>query len=118
MVAFYHANGIAVLEGACFPNLTDCIRMAARLRQAESSVPQSLPLSGVQGVLPEGGECSLEVAGGPNDPAVGETHECEYGPGLTLTFTRRSHEEMLTILEGIISESSRNRGGGARQPSR
>ena len=103
LVAFYHVAGIAVIEGWCWQNATDCIRMSERLLQTETSIQRNLHASGAQGILPEGGECAVGASSTPDYPAT--AHVCEYEKGITLSFGRRGREEALTHIEAMISRS-------------
>lgn len=102
LIAFYHVGGIAVVEGWCWQSATSCVRMSERLLQANTPIQRDLSGSGTEGILPEDGKCVLRATSTPDYPATALIRECEYEAGITLTFWRRSREEVLNAMETML----------------
>lgn len=86
---YFHAHGIAVVEGNCLPLLADCSDLDALSDTAEHALLLRSDDTGLDGVLPDG-ECSIESDPLPALPTeMAATVTCTYGDGgLTLMLAR------------------------------
>ncbi|HYE87583.1 MAG TPA: hypothetical protein VEA16_14570 [Vicinamibacterales bacterium] len=64
--AYFHRDGLVTVQSTCDVPPLNCAAMTELLQAAETALLPGIQTGGVDGILPEGGECATEVAQGIN----------------------------------------------------
>lgn len=104
MRSYFHANGVAVIESGCIPELLECAGMQQLIAAAEEALLPRLNSSQLGGILPDG-KCATESVTLPNSQRSTSIMMCSYtdSEAASLSLTRSTLDEARTDMRSRIN---------------
>ena len=101
---YYHADGVAVIESACFIELLECSGMQQLISTAEEALLSKLNSSQLGGILPDG-KCASESVPLLSQQRSASIMVCQYtdSEAASLTLARSTLDETRTAMQSSIS---------------